>query len=390
MPPAPHRMAGSSLAESGSRTAGIPERSQRRHPGPSGRAAQPFLARVMGLHHLCPPAAILLVSVFVILGSARAEILPAFHPACAYRATHIVVVQTVSPEEGRFRVLETWKGDKQKDDAITVPGLAKIAKGEMVLFLCRRPEPVQSGDEWESANFSDWRSSVAWIDRDEVSVLQQKMRPGPTCVAPLTHYETRARFKELIFFYLRTERQLAAAKAARNTQERVRILAEIVSGNYDRKDEACAELGRCGQAAVPALRLLIRGPPDHAQKYAITAMADAGGDSVLQELDAMLQEELAYWKETAPALKKGWWGDEACGGKPWIRYGNLCALLQAFGKHAYPPARPHIAEIRDFFRAQPVFEEDNRIGRIPDYCDYLFPPEKKIAPGPVDPKGRQP
>lgn len=368
----------------------IHEWSQRRRQRPSDRAAQPFLAPVMRPHHLCLTAATILMSVFVVWGSARAEILPSFHPACVYGATHIVIVQAVSPEEGRFRVLETWKGDKQKNDAITVPGLAKIAKGEMVLFLCRRPEPVQSGDEWESANFSDWRSSVAWIDRDEVSVLQQKMNPGPTCVAPLTHYETRARFKELIFFYLRTERQLAAAKAARNTQERVRMLAEIVGGHYDRKDEACAELARCGQAAVPALRSLIRGPLDHAQKYAITAMADAGGDSVLTELDAILQQELAYWKETAPTLKKGWWGDEACGSKPWIRYGNLCALLKALKEHPYPPAHKHITEVHDFFRAQPVFEEDKRITTIPDYCDYLFPPEKKIAPGSIEPKGRQP
>jgi len=221
-------------------------------------------------------------------------------------------------------------------------------------------------------------------------VLQQEKIPGPTRVAPLTSCKTRAEFKEMIFFYLRTERQLAAAKAARNTEERVRILAAVVTGHYDRKDEACAELGRCGQAAVPALRQFIRGPLDHAQKYAIAAMADAGGDSVLPELDAMLQEELAYWKETAPTLKKGWWSAGPGSPKPWIRYGNLFALLHAFKKHPYPPARQHITAVRDFFRAQPVFEEDNRITRIPDYCDYLFPPEKKDAPDTAEPKGRQP
>jgi len=337
---------------------------------------------------ICAVVSGILLSVFVAVSGARGGVLPSFHPTCAYRATHIVVVQTESQEEARFRVLETWKGDKQKDERIVVPGVAKFAKGEMVLFLCRKAGPVGTGEEWESANFSDWRSTVAWIDGDEVSVLQQEKIPGPTHLAPLTYHKTRAEFKKLIFFYLRTERQLAAAKAARDTEERVRILAEIVTGHYDRKDEACVELGRCGQAAVPALRSFIRGPLDHTQKYAIAAMADAGGDSVLSELDAMLQEELAYWKETAPTLKKGWCytGPEELR----IRYGNLFALLHAFKKHPYPPAAQHISEVRDFFRAQPVFEEDKRITRIPDYCDYLFPPEKKDAPDTAEPKGRQP
>ena len=349
-----------------------------------------LLIRVTWPHRFCVVASGILLSVFVVVSGARGGVLPSFHPTCAYRATLIVVVQTESPEEARFRVLETWKGDKEKDEKVIVPGLAKFAKGEMVLFLCRKPGPVENGDEWESANFSDWRSSVAWIDGDEVSVLQQEEIPGPTRVVPMTFHKTRAKFKELIFFYLRTEQKLAVAKAARDTEERVRILVEVLTGHYDRKDEACAELGRCGKAAVPALRSFIRGPLDHTQMYAIAAMADAGGDSVLPELDAMLQEELVYWKETAPTLKKGWWHDDSCSSKPSVRYGNLFALLHAFKKHPYPPAGQHITEIRDFFRAQPIFEEDKRITRIPDYCDYLFPPEKKDAAGPEEPKGGQP
>lgn len=96
-----------------------------------------------------------LVSVGIIgfvTSSVRAECLPTFWPAgCSYRATHIVVVTVEPAGGGRFKVTESWKGDLKPGDALTIPGLARDAKGDMALFMARDPDPksAQRGWWWE-------------------------------------------------------------------------------------------------------------------------------------------------------------------------------------------------------------------------------------------------
>ena len=66
----------------------------------------------------------------------HAETLPEFHVGtCSYKATHIVMVKTEAAAQGKFRVVESWKGDLQKGAVLKLPALAKEGRGEMVLFL---------------------------------------------------------------------------------------------------------------------------------------------------------------------------------------------------------------------------------------------------------------
>src|SRR5262245_63476344 len=58
----------------------------------------------------------------------RAAIQPSFHlDACAWSATHIVVVTEGEKIDGVVEVLESWKGDLKKGERITVPELAAFA-----------------------------------------------------------------------------------------------------------------------------------------------------------------------------------------------------------------------------------------------------------------------
>src|SRR2546421_7605016 len=131
---------------------------------------------------------------------ARAESLPSFHvPSCSYRATHIVVVKTEAGAEGKFQVVESWKGDQRQGSVLKVPALAKDAKGEMVLFLRRDPRAA-AGDGWKGASiFDDLRTSVVWLDGEKVTAVEQPINPGPAYITTIPAAETRKELKKVVF-----------------------------------------------------------------------------------------------------------------------------------------------------------------------------------------------
>jgi hypothetical protein len=301
----------------------------------------------------------------------HAESLPTFHlGSCTHEATHIVVVKTETPSGGEFRVLGSWKGDLEKGSLLKLPALAKDARGEMVLFLRHDPKRA-ADDQWQSASiFKDWQTSVAWLDGDKVTTIQQPRNPGPAYATTWPEMESRKELKDGVLFYLQTEQAFAKARVIQDVDKRVEALTVIVNGRYDRKEEAFAALAECGKKAVPSLRKFLEGPANHQQKYAIAAMAKAGGKEVVGELNTMLEGELAYWKKTGPTLEKGWWFKTD--GEPWKRFGNLMALLGVYGQIPTPVLRNNIVAARDFFRTLPAIDDDTGIGSISEYCDRLL------------------
>jgi hypothetical protein len=303
----------------------------------------------------------------------RADTLPSFHPSCTYKATHVIVVETQAGKDGSFRVVATWKGDLKKGDTLTIRELAKEAKGEMVLFL-RRNLRAAPGEEWKPASVYDWQTSVAWLEGDTVKAVQQRENPGPAEVLPLEGVKSREHFKDVIFYYLRTEQQFEKVKGTRDEETRVALLAEMVNGAFDRKEEAFAQLGRCGPKAVPVLRKFLKLPLNHQQKYAVTAFAAAGGKEVAGEINEMIDAEMGYWKETGPTLTKGWWF--ATDGEPWIRYGRLSALVSVYRTLPSEDLKKRVVEVRDFFSKLPSVRQDQRIGQISELCERVLNGEK--------------
>src|SRR5580658_2628 len=61
----------------------------------------------------------------IFMSQANAGTRPSFYlDACAWDATHIVVVTEGERTDGQVSVLESWKGDLKPGDNITVPELA--------------------------------------------------------------------------------------------------------------------------------------------------------------------------------------------------------------------------------------------------------------------------
>jgi hypothetical protein len=300
----------------------------------------------------------------------RAELLPTFHAgSCAYQATHIVVVKTEVAAKGEFVVVESWKGDLKKGSYLKIAALAKEAKGEMVLFLRRDPKRP-ADDPWQKASFFDWQTSVVWLNGDKVTAVDQPRNPGPAFVTTLPFMETRKAFKDLVFFYLRTERAFAEVRSLRDLDKRVEALANIVNGHFDRKEQAFAELAKCGPKAVPSLRKFLEQPANHQQQYAVAALADAGGKDVVPELNKMLEGELAYWKKIGPTLEPGWWLNTDV--EPWKRFSKLSALVAVYRKYPTPALRTNIIAVRDFFRTLDAVDGDRRIGNISNFCDDVL------------------
>lgn len=315
-----------------------------------------------------PTRFVALLVTLVALAPARAETLPRFHPpSCSYEATHIVVVKTQDGGEGKFRVVEPWKGDLKADADLTIPALAKEAKGDMVLFL--RRDPTDAANPWRPASVFGWKTSVAWLDGETVSVVQQLMNPGPAEVLPLEDVP-RKRFRGIIGYYLDTERALDAAKAEKDADKRVAALAAIVTGNYDRKEEAFNLLGQSGPKAGPVLRKVLDGKPSHDQKYAAAALAAAVGSGVAPEVAKRIEAEITWWAETGPKLERGWWstGDS----EAWKRYGTLFALVDVYRSYPTAALEKQVRAVRDLMKNLPVVDADRGIGSLSAHCDKLL------------------
>jgi hypothetical protein len=303
--------------------------------------------------------------------SARAADIPLFRPTYTYWATHIVIVVT-EPGGGRFRVIESWKGDLGNGTGLTIPGLAADAKGEMVLFLSRNQDPT-TADFWKPAGIGDqWRYSVVWLDGDKVSAYQRMLSTQPPELSPYVHAPTRNEFKRMIGFYLENERAFAAARALKDTDARVAAFAKIVNGFYDRKSDAFEELGKCGPKALPVLRAHLKERNDYDSAHAITAIAAAGGRDVVPELHQMLKAELEYWKQVGPTLKKYWWTENGTDNEPARRSGRLRLLIDVYASYPNPDYRATIIAVRDYLRTVPAIDQDKGTLNMSDYCDRVL------------------
>jgi hypothetical protein len=311
----------------------------------------------------------ILFLVLVAPATVRAELQATFHPrSSTYGATHIVLVKTDPDRAGRFRVVESWKGNRKKDETLRIPDLARDARGEMVLFL--RHFPQHGGDSWRPASvFKDWRTSVAWLDGDTVLAVDQHELRTAT-VGPLSYVKSRKAFRDLIDFYLASERALSAARATEDVEKRVAALTAIVTGRLDLHEEAFAELGRCGPKAVPALRAILDGAPSHDQKYAVAALVTAGGREVVPDIARRIETEVAWWAKHGPKLKAGWWHDTSV--EAWKRRGTLGALIDVYRTYPAAALEKQVLAVRDLMRNLPAADADRGIASLAAQCDRIL------------------
>jgi len=150
-----------------------------------------------------------LVAVALAASPARAGIRPSFYlDYSVWKATHIVLATEGDRIDGRFEVIESWKGDLEPGARVRVPELAVFADegsrrigtagdraarhvtgARMVLFLVRPELPGDGArhgakpSAWLPASYAGYGGfevSVAWIEDGTAYAFVQVMNPGPS------------------------------------------------------------------------------------------------------------------------------------------------------------------------------------------------------------------
>ena len=108
----------------------------------------------------------------------------------------------------------------------------------------------------------------------------------------------------------------------------------------------------------------------------VRALAWAGGPAVGHELVALLREDLAFWKATAPQLRPGWWNGTGLGG-PDVeqlrnRYGRTLQILYALRELRVAAGRDAVTELRDYWRSLPQLEDQSGLNQMSQECDNVL------------------
>ena len=357
----------------------------------------------------------LVLLLLVLPPSASAGIRPSFFPEeCSWRATDIVVVTEGKKIDGIFVVLETWKGDLQPGETITIPEMAEFkakdarlidkwnwlqkekeppeyVTGErMILFLRdakKVPEDLdrdkqgnKTSSRWISANSmgSEMKYSTVWVDKGKLNWFVQQINPGPSLLSRIKI--TEAELKSEVFSVLSIQNSLNAALAIADPALRAEGLAPFAHHTiYRAREQAFAALAECGEAALPVLRRMLHN--DSIRKLhakVIETFAKASRKTAGPELTRWVETEFEFWKQTAPALEVGWWNGAGLGpiradGLDKVqplrdRWMALYQAVQALGEIRYTNAEPVLTEMRDFWRSLPQLYGD----QISEACDKIL------------------
>lgn len=343
-----------------------------------------------------------LLSILVIsfVQPSLAAIRPAFLlDYCSWHATHVVLVE-VTPKPGVFRVMESWKGDLNAGNLITIremqppTGAMEIVafpkdfddmlKGglneqippqpigsQVVLFLKKSSEA--SSDHWKSADlFGQMKASAVWIDSGRLYAFRQLVNPGPSVLVPwdMSLDKMRDRVNEIDRIELELVRVTAIEDgAARADGLKVYVRSDILEA----QQLALSELAKSGPNALPAIQEMLSDPAfaDEGAEL-LKVFAEAGGESVAEELNVRLQEQVRFWQATAPTLSIGWWNQDATPHAPLReRYMQTWQLVLALERVHYQPAATTAEQLGNLWRSLPQLNDPSGLHQMATECDKL-------------------
>jgi hypothetical protein len=331
---------------------------------------------------------------------------------CSWNATHIVLAD-ITTQDGGFKVVESWKGNLNAGEHISVPQLEPAphaipiplysrqtrpyrpsGKGQMediprqpvgsrvVLFLRRDTEVEQTANtvgsteksEWQPADFfHEIRSSVIWVDGTQLYVFTQWMNPGPSLLSSWD--KSLANVHARVMDVTQIQEGLTKAMRVNNESERAERLKPYVhSDAFPAKEFALEQLGKCGPSALRTIRTMLDDP-----EYALEAQdlikeyAEAGGESAGQELNNRLQKELLFWQATGPNLQQGWWNDDAKPDAPLrLRYGQTIQLIRGLQRTRFTPALTTAINLRDLWKSLPQLNDPSGLDQLAKECNSLI------------------
>jgi len=338
--------------------------------------------------------------VFSFVEPSLAGIRPSFSlDYCSWHATDIVLVE-VTPIPGSFRVMESWTGDLKPGNLVTVPGLqpppvateiaaypkefAEILKGRlneqipaeragsrMILFLEKAPEAAS--DHWKPADlFGEMKASAVWIDGGQLYAFRQVMNPRPSVLVP---WDTGLdKMKDRVREIRRIQLELSKVAAIEDGVARAEGLKAYVSSDvFEAQQLALSELGKSGPKAVATIRKMLSDPAfaDESAEL-VKAFAEAGGESVGEELGRRLREQLEFWQANAPALAEGWWDQDASPHAPLReRYMQTWELVLELERLHYRPASITAERLGNFWRSLPQLNDASGLNQLATECDKV-------------------
>jgi hypothetical protein len=327
-----------------------------------------------------------------------AAIRPAFLlDYCSWHATDVVLVE-VTPKPGIFRVMESWNGDLKAGDLVAVPEMQPptggmeivsyprdfddIVKGganeqipaqhigsQLVLFLKKSPEA--SSNHWKSADlFGEMKASAVWMDGGQLYTFRQLMNPGPSVLVPWDM--TLDKMKERVSEIHRIELDLVRVTAIEDDAARAEGLKVYVRSDiFEARQLALNELPKSGPKALPAIREMLSDSTFADERAELVkAFAEAGGESVGEELDVRLQEQVRFWQATAPTLSVGWWNQDANPHAPLReRYSQTWQLVLALERVHYPPAVTTAGQLGALWRSLPQLNDPSGLDEMASECE---------------------
>lgn len=337
---------------------------------------------------------------FAFLHPTLAAIRPSFSlDYCSWHATDIVLVE-LTPRPGVFRVVESWKGDLKAGSFVAVPELqpaagaieisaypkrfAEIENGglkeqipaqpigaRMVLFL--KNEAGAYGEQGRPADlFGEMKTSAVWIDGGQLYRFQQVMNPGPSILVPwdMGLDKMKDRVREIH----RLQLELAKVIAIEDGGGRAEGLKFYVRSDvHEAQQRALSELGKSGPKALATIREMLSDPAfadDDAEL--VKAFAEAGGESVGEELHRRLQEQLTFWQATGPTLSLGWWNQDASPHAPLRdRYAQTLELVRALKRMHYRPASITAEQLGNLWRSLSQLNDPSGLNQMATECDQL-------------------
>ena len=261
-----------------------------------------------------------------------------------WHASDIVLVEITS-EDGVFSVVEAWKGELQAGERINVPEL-KPGRGampillyprttdnyavdnlgiseriprqqvgsQMVLFL-KKAESSSGPDggksdksqaKWLPASLLDeMKASAVWINGIHLYCFRQVVNPGASI---LVSYDlSLAELNKRVHEVAGLQRGLEDVVRIENAGERAEKLKPYARSEIvDARMMAVRELGKCGPSGSVTIRGMLEDPAfGEEARGLVNAYVGAGGESVGEDLNRLLQERAAFWQATAPSLSPG-------------------------------------------------------------------------------------
>lgn len=363
------------------------------------------------------------VRIFTFFLLAASSAFAAFRPSfkldySSWHATDIVVVTPLS-NDGRFQVLESWKGDLLPGAPVSVPDLKRAANSrpidecvreaiavpshwcesvpivspgtKLVLYLGDFEKPAPPGKWGPSDIIGDMKASAAWIYSGDAYSFVQIMNPGDSVFVQVGYITklsadeerlerlTEASLKEKTLNVLHVQQQIDEATAILDVKVRAEALRSFADSKiFPARMFVLKQLGKCGEAALATLRSMLDDP-----KFAqiaselVEQYANDGGAAAGPDLASRFEADARYWQAIGPTLPAGWWNriDEhgiwadAHGYRD--RYSQTFALIRALDKIGYRPALPTAIQLRDFWRSWQQLNDPSGINSMADEADQL-------------------